>query len=123
VSGRHVERLADQIRRVLAEILQAELRDPRVGFVTLTGVDLSPDARVARAYVTVLDSSRREDTVRALNHAVPFLRRELAARVALRFTPQLSFVPDAAEEAGQRVDQILDRLRDEHDTSDDPAAG
>jgi len=119
LSAHQVERVADRIRRVLAEILRGELRDPRAGFVTITGVDLSADRRHARVYVTVLGESGAQ-SLRALEHATPFLRRALAGRVGLRFTPQLTFVLDPGEEAGQRVDRILDRLRQEGDP-DGPA--
>lgn len=123
MTGHHGQRTADHVRRLLAEILRSELRDPRVGFVTLTGVDLSPDLRSARAYVTVMSPQSPLESVRALNHAVPFVRRALAQRAGLRFTPELRFMLDPAAETGQRVDGILERLRRDVDPEDDPQTG
>jgi ribosome-binding factor A len=110
VSGHRSERVADLIRRELARLLQEELRDPRVGFVTLTGVDLSPDLKNARVYVSVLGEDH-EGPLRALERATPFLRRKLAGQAGLRFTPTLRFVFDASVETGERVESILAELR------------
>ena len=110
MTGNRSDRVADRIRQELARLIQEELRDPRIGFVTLTDVDLSPDLRHARVFVTVMGDEDREATLEALNHAVPFLRRSLARRASLRFTPQLRFFRDGAEESGQRVDRILDGI-------------
>jgi ribosome-binding factor A len=111
--------VADAIRRVLAGLLQGKLRDPRIGFVTLTDLKLSPDLRHAVAYVTLIDARCREDSLAALNRAVPFLRRTLAADSGLRFTPQLRFVYDAAEDGGQRVETLLERIRRERSDPED----
>ncbi len=110
---RHRERHVDRLRRVLAETIQNDLRDPRVGFVTLTDVKLSPDMRYAVAYVTVLGTEEREESLAALNHAVPFLRRVLARRAGLRHTPQLRFVTDEAVERGTRLEQLFEEFRAE----------
>jgi ribosome-binding factor A len=106
-------RAVDRVRRVLAETIQNELRDPRLGFVTLTDVKLSPDLRYAVGYVTVLAQETRDDSLRALNHAVPFLRRALARRAGLRHTPRLRFVTDEIVERGARLEQIFEQLRAE----------
>lgn len=112
-------RVAEEIRGVLVEAIR-EVRDPLVGFVTLTGIDLSPDLRLARVYVSRLGSEAdRDAAVSALNHAVPFLRRAVATRARLRFTPALRFLSDATIERGSRVEAIL---KDIH-TADDAAAG
>jgi ribosome-binding factor A len=112
------ERIAEQIRAVLADAIR-DVRDPMVGFVTLTGVDLSPDLRQARIYVSRMGSEAdREAAVSALNHAATFLRRALAARARLRFTPALRFVSDATIERGSRVEAILHEI---HATDEDIA--
>ena len=103
-------RVADRIRRSLAPLISEELRDPRIGFVTLTDVRLSPDLRHARIFVTVMDGEQREATLKALNRAVPFLRHALARSAGLRFTPQLKFLADDVEETSQRLDQIFDGI-------------
>ena len=105
------ERVAEQIRGVLADLIRDELRDPRIGFVTLTGVALSPDLKQARVFVSRLGSeSDRAAAVEALNHAVPFLRRSLADRARLRFTPGLRFVSDATLERGSRVEALIQEI-------------
>jgi len=121
VSPRRPERVADVVRQVLARLLREQVRDPRVGFVTLTDVKLSPDLRHAVAYVTLLDHPQQ--ALAALNHAVPFLRRSLAREAGLRFTPDLRFVRDEGVESGQRLEQVLERLRRERgaDGDDDPS--
>ena len=115
------ERVAEQIRGVLVELIR-DVRDPRVGFVTLTGVALSPDLKQARVFVSRLGSEEeRAAAVDALNHAVPFLRRSLADRARLRFTPALRFVSDATLERGSRVEALIQKIhsRDDDSAGDD----
>jgi ribosome-binding factor A len=114
-----VERIAEEIRGVLAAAVR-EIRDPRVGFVTLTGVDLSPDLKQARVFVSRLGSEAdRNAAVDALNQAVAYLRHELATRARLRYTPALRFVSDATIERGSRVEAIIQELHaHDRDTAD-----
>jgi len=111
-------RIADQIRRELARLLREEVRDPRVGFVTLTEVDLSPDLKHARVYVTTM-AEDRESTLEALKRATPFLRRSLARRGNLRFTPQLRFMIDESVETGFRVERLLQDIGEEEKPGSD----
>jgi ribosome-binding factor A len=111
VTAHHHARSADRVRRILAEAIRTELRDPRIGFVTLTEVKLSRDLQYAVGYVTVLESDPQEESLRALNRAVPFLRRTLARRGGLRTTPQLRFVNDDVVDRGTRLEQIFGELR------------
>jgi ribosome-binding factor A len=103
--------VADLIRQEIARLLREEVRDPRIGFVTVTDVELSQDLRHARVFVSTLDPDA-ERTLLALNRAVPFLRRGLARHAGLRFTPQLRFLLDSAVTTGSRVENLLDGLRD-----------
>lgn len=122
MTHRRNERVAEEIRGVLAEAIR-EVRDPLVGFVTLTGVDLSPDLKRARVYVSRLGTGAdREAAVLALNHAVSFLRSAVATRARLRYTPVLRFVADPTIERGSRVEAILRELHDGDGASsgDDP---
>ena len=112
MTSRHAHRTTDRVRRILAQLIGEELRDPRVGFVTLTDVKLSPDRRHALAFVTVMDRERQEASLRALNHAAPFLRRMLARRAGLRFTPELKFLADDVVESGVRLERIFDEMRE-----------
>ena len=103
-------RVAEAIRGVLVAAVR-EVRDPRVGFVTLTEVELSPDLKQARVYVSTLgDAASRDAAVEALNHAVGFLRHAVATRAALKYTPSLRFVPDPTLERGSRVEALIQEI-------------
>jgi len=108
-------RVADQIQRHLAELIQMELDDPRIGMVTVTAVEVSHEFEHARIYFTVLgknldDQALVEDTTEVLNHAAGFLRRELAHRLKLRTTPELVFVYDKSLEQGNRLSSLIDSV-------------
>ena len=108
------KRVADLVRDRLSEIVARELRDPRVGFVTVTAVEVSSDLRHARVFVTTLGSgAERAASLAALNHAAPFLKRSLAQRTRLRRTPDLRFVEDTAVARGSRIEALLAEMRDD----------
>jgi ribosome-binding factor A len=111
------ERIADIIRQELARLLREEVRDPRIGFVTITEVQLSRDLRHARVYLTTM-SEDRQATLKALGRATPFLRRSLAAGCHLRFTPQLRFLFDESVDTGFRVERLLREMKTEGEESD-----
>jgi ribosome-binding factor A len=114
-----LERVAEQIRAALADAIRDDVRDTRVGFVTLTEVAVSPDLKQARVYVSRLGSpSDRTEAVAALNRAAPFLRRALARRARLKFTPSIRFVEDATIERGSRVEAIIQEIHAEDGGAD-----
>ncbi|MDX1390195.1 MAG: 30S ribosome-binding factor RbfA [Acidobacteriota bacterium] len=118
------ERIADLLQRILAEAVRDKIRDPRVGFVTLTEVRVSPDLRHARIYVSDLgESEQRAAAVVALNHAASFLRGEVARHARLKYVPRLEFVEDVALETGMRVERLLDDLRSPPRDDGDPGDG
>lgn len=95
-------------------ILKEELKDPRVGFVTLTGVDLSPDLRHAKIHASIMGSaSEREDTLKALNHASGFVRSQVGRRIRLRYTPQIAFVLDDSIQHVDRIFRLLNEIKRE----------
>jgi len=106
---RRTDQINDLLRAELSDLLREEVNDPRVhGLVTITRVDVSPDLRQARAYVSVLGSDDdRRSTMEALESARPFLRRELGTRVKLRYTPNLRFVSDTSMEEAQEMTDLL----------------
>ena len=112
MSHNRSERVADQIRAELARLLAEEVRDPRIGFVTVTAVELSPDMRNARVYVSILGDDP-ETSLRALRRATPFLKRGIARRAGLRFTPELRFAIDESISGGFRIEKLLGEIRDE----------
>jgi len=106
-------RLAEDIREEVAGIV-ARLKDPRVGFVTVTRVSLTPDLRSAQVFVGVLgDEAQRRKTLLALQQASGFVRRELGQRLRVRHTPELAFRYDEGLEATERVARILREIDDE----------
>lgn len=110
-------RIEHEIVRELSEIVREELKDPRVGFVTITGAEVSPDLRSARVYASPMGDERAaRQTMRGLQSAAGFLSSELGKRMQTRRTPQLTFVRDRSIEQGVRVSHIIDevRKRDEH---------
>lgn len=104
-----VFRIADQIQRELNDILRYELKDPRVGDITLTGVEVSADYGHAKVFFTSLAPvEQHEEIVRALGKAGGFLRSELARRMNTRTVPQLHFVYDVSVEHGMELSRLID---------------
>ncbi len=108
------ERIAEQLREEVSQILGTEVADPGVGLVTVTRVKLTPDLSLARVYWTLLgDAAERKRTIKALQRAAPFVRRVLASRVTLRRVPEVHFQYDEGLAAHQRVEEILHELHEE----------
>ena len=103
-------KVADLIQRELAELLRHEVRDPRVGLVTLTSVDVAPDLSHAKVFFTILDKDRRGDTTKALQRAAGFLRSQLSHRMTMYTTPELRFVYDESVERGDRLSRLIDSV-------------
>jgi len=120
--GSRPERIGDQIRAELADLLARHVKDPGIGFVTLTTVRVTADLQLARVYYTVLgDGQARRETARALARALPFLRRQVAGRIRLRRAPELVFQYDETVEKQERVERILREIHDEADRAGRPA--
>jgi len=108
--GARIERVGEEFREILAEAIQ-KLKDPRVGFLTVTGVKVSPDLHVAWVYYTVLGEQKERASSRAgLRSAAPYLRRELGRQVRLKVTPELRFEEDTTIEAGVRIERLLEEV-------------
>src|SRR5918992_1962856 len=102
--NQRTDRLDSQIRSELMELFQREMKDPRIGFATITRVETARDLGSARVWVSILGSEEeRESSIRALTDAAPWLRRRLAERLTLRHMPQLVIKYDDAIEAGGRA--------------------
>src|ERR671937_621355 len=110
-----MRRVNEAVKEVLSEGI-GELKDPRIGFVTVTGVETSPDLRHARVFVSVLGSERkRERSLEALQAAHAFLQARLARELRMKRTPQLTFEYDPSVERGVRVSQLIDELAPDDD--------
>lgn len=102
-------RIAEQIQRELADLIRLELKDPRVGLITLTGVDLTPDYAHAKVfYTTLADEAARQGIETGLRRASGFLRRELGRRIRIHTLPELHFVFDESVERGDRLSRLID---------------
>jgi ribosome-binding factor A len=94
-------------------MISRDLKDRRVGFVTVTGVRLSPDLRHARIFVSAMGSERqKKESMEALNHAAGWVRRELGQRIRTKFLPEIVFDTDTSQEYGERIDRLLDDIRE-----------
>ena|SRR3989338_4414548 len=104
-------RVGDQIRMEIAEILMTKVKDPRIGFVTVTAVEVSDDLRNARVFVSVLGSDVGR-TFEGLDAARPFIRSELGRRLKLRFVPELSFREDRTAEEAEKLTKLMDEMKE-----------
>jgi ribosome-binding factor A len=118
--GSRPDRVADQLRGELAELLARGVHDPGIGFVTLTRVQVSPDLGFARVLYTALGDERaRAETDKALKRAVPFLRRQIGSRLRLRRVPELRFVYDESVAGQDRIERLLNELHAPDSRNDD----
>lgn len=105
------KRLESIIRKNISDIVQFDLKDPKVGFVTITDVWVSNDHSYAKVYCQFLGKDERNEAgLKALNRAKGFIRSELSQRLDIRRTPDLTFVLDTTEEKGRRIDEIIDEI-------------
>jgi ribosome-binding factor A len=105
------QKLGDLIQRELSELVQRELRDPGVGMITITGVDVSPDFSHAKVFYTTLDRAHVGDAGKGLKRAAGFLRSQLAKRIKLYTTPELRFEYDESVERGDRLSRLIDSTK------------
>ena len=123
MQGSRPQRVADQLRAEITDLLAREVHDPGIGFLTVTHVKVTPDLQVARVYYTTLgDEKARRETDRALRRAVPFLRRHIGRRLHLKRVPELEFFFDEAIERGDRIEQILQELSADRRRQDEPVS-
>jgi ribosome-binding factor A len=114
-----MRRVDEAMRAVLSDAIAKDLKDPRVGFVTVTGVKTSPDLRHARVYVSVLgDDPERAITIDGLRSAHGFLQHRVATELRLKHTPSLTFEYDGSVDRGMRISSLLDEHAIEEDTGD-----
>jgi len=114
------EKLGELIAIELSELLRTRVKDPRVGFASITHVEVSGDLRHAKVFVSVLgNESEQEDTLRALKHATGFLRHELATRLTLRYMPELVFRLDSSIREGARILDLIRESEKEHQSVSD----
>ena len=115
------DRVSEQIRRELAEVIRSELKDPRVGMISLTEVEVSPDYAHAKVYFSSMAGSDTLDSVQAgLQQASGFLRGELGKRISIHMIPQLHFVFDDSLERGAQISKLISEAAAISDQSEEP---
>ena len=113
MSSIKIERLNHAFQEEISMILMTEIKDEDIKFVTITGVDTTSDLSYAKVYFTVLDETKKETTLEALNGAASFIRSKLAERVEIRHTPELKFIYDTSIEYGNHIEEIIDSINKE----------
>jgi len=92
------------------------MKDRRIGFVTVTGVQMSPDLRHAKVFVSLMGSEdEKNESLAALNHATGWVRHELGQRMRMKFSPEIIFLTDTSQEYGERIDKLIDEIREHED--------
>ena len=111
VTTRRQEQLSDVIAEELSDLIRTRMKDPRIGFASITDVEVSADLRHAKVFVSVLGSSEEQRaTLQGLEHAAGFLRHELAQRLNIRYTPEILFKLDQSIERGTRILQLINEI-------------
>ena len=117
---RRQRRVSELIHRELSLLLMRQVRDPRLAGVTITAVEITPDLQLARVYFSVLGEPEEEaEALAAFQHAGGFLRTELAARIQLRFVPELIFAVDKTSANARRIDELLEQVKQSQGTHED----
>lgn len=113
------EKLGELFAAELSDLLRTRLKDPRIGFASITHVEVSGDLRHAKVFVSVMgNAEEQEATMKGLRHATGFLRHELAGRIVLRYMPELAFKLDTSIEHGSRILELMHQIEQEAHTTD-----
>jgi len=118
------DRVGDQIKKEVSRIIQSELKDPGIGFVTVTDVELSNDLRNAKIFFSVLgDEQKKTDSSQALQRAVSFVQYEIGRKMRLKFTPKIKFIYDHSLEKGAKIERALKELHLRENSSSKESEG
>ena len=112
MSSIKIERLNHTIQQEISMILQTEVKDEHIKFVTITGVDTTSDLSFSKIYYTVLDKDKIDSTKEALEKASSFIRTKLAERIDIRHTPELKFIYDTSIEYGEHIEKIIEEINE-----------
>ncbi len=94
-------------------MISRNIKDRRIGFITITGVQLSPDLRHARIFISSMGSeTEKEESLQALNHATGWIRHELGQRIRTKFLPEIVFLTDTSQDYGERIDRLIDQIHE-----------
>ncbi|MCK5256590.1 MAG: 30S ribosome-binding factor RbfA [Deltaproteobacteria bacterium] len=116
-SYKRADRVSDLLKKEISELLLREVKDPHIGFITITDVEVSKDLQVAKVYYTILgDEKQLRESAQALNRASRFIKRQLGKRLRMRYIPDIIFKYDHSLEYGNRIDDILSHLENSEKT-------
>jgi ribosome-binding factor A len=120
---KRTEQVAEEVQRILGEAIQYDLKDPRVGFATVVGVDMSADLQVAKVRISILDPEQRAETMAVLERARGFLRRRVAQEMRhMRVVPELRLVLDTSLDYSIHIEGVLRRAAEERAEAEERAA-
>lgn len=113
-----IEKLQELIKQEIGKMLLYDIKDPRIGFVTVTDVEMTGDLREAKIYVSVMGNDEQiKSSMEGLQSALGFVRREIGKRIRLRFTPEISFAPDKSLDYSEHIQKILLKIEKERATA------
>lgn len=113
MSSRRISRVEEILKHEISEIIQKDLKDPRIGFVTITSLDLSADLKHLKIYLSILGSDEeKRESLKGLSSAKGFIRSEIGKRVRLKFLPEISLEIDKSIDEGMRISELLDRIHE-----------
>ncbi len=111
-----IRRIGNDIKQLVGRVISHEMKDPRIGIASVVSVDMSPDLKLARIYVSVLgDEQHQQDTIEVLEGARGFVRCEMGERLDLKYVPDIQFILDQTIEQGRHIDRILRKIKEEAD--------
>jgi ribosome-binding factor A len=114
--SRRPQRIALQIQHEVSMMISRDMKDRRIGFVTVTGVQMSPDLRHARIFVSLMGSDEeRKESLATLNHATGWIRHELGQRIRMKYLPDVVFLIDTSQDYGEHIDKLIDEIREHHE--------
>ena len=115
--SRRPQRLALQIQQEVSQLIFRGMKDRRIGFVTVTGVQITPDLRHAKIFISVLGGSEREkkETLEILNRASGWIRKELGSKIRMKFLPDIVFLEDLSQDYGEKIDRLIDEINEHKD--------
>jgi ribosome-binding factor A len=111
------QRVSDLLREEIADIIMYKLKNPRIGFITVTGVDVTDDLKMSVVFLSVLKEEDKKPTLEILNSARSFIRSELSKRLRMKFIPSVEFKLDPSIEYGSKIDKLLDEIRGKDENS------
>ena len=119
-----IEKLQELIKQEVGKMLLYDIKDPRIGFVTVTDVEMTGDLREAKIFVSIMGNEEQiKDTTDGLKSALGFIRREIGKRIRLRFTPEISFAPDKSLDYSEHIQKILLQIEKESNTIENNTSG